>query len=583
MRDLLSTAILISVLFTESLVNAQSISFKQSYSSKVSTSVFMSKFCNHQTGDVLVFQNYNSTSSTGHDIVSTNAPYVKMLNQGKEIKTSDISIPGNFTVTEIIPYSESEHILTGFIKTDISDKHLWSGKNLKSYHIQKLDSSGRIKWDLNVQGDIESADKIVCRMNNDYLLTAIPFRGQLSIKDQELSSSNHSVDVLLLLTDTDGAIKKFNCFNGIGDEFINHICFNQNGFYLAMHFSHDLKYNAVNLNSNGRNDGLYIHLNQDLEIEHYRQIGSIYDDRLTTLSTDMENNIILCGTYSAAIHDTDLFLTAPAGSLDGFVVKINSSNEVLWIQNLGSSANVHIQSVIVTLDNSICLSGHFRGEIRLNHHYVKSTGFTNDIYVLKILPEGFIENIELIDNQGEDFLGNLLYDKQGTIWLGGNTSRFFTIHADDISDTGHSGYFIKKVLIQNERLEQKTGVGVNANQTEETELNTLKYHTIPESNNFNHLKTETQTSSSSVSIKMFSYPNPFTDQCTILLSSDQPLGKLEIVIINLTGREVWKGFVNTGMLNASLTVPTETFSSGNYTTLLIKNHDITDKIHLVKL
>jgi len=100
------------------------------------------------------------------------------------------------------------------------------------------------------------------------------------------------------------------------------------------------------------------------------------------LTVDNAGNMIAAGRFSSTnitFGSTTLNL---AGSMDVFVVKYNSSGNVVWAKGAGSGGNDEAYSVITDAVNDVVVTGYFTGNCSFGS-VVLSTAGSNDMFLAK--------------------------------------------------------------------------------------------------------------------------------------------------------------------------------------------------------
>lgn len=138
-------------------------------------------------------------------------------------------------------------------------------------------------------------------------------------------------------------VKSFEGFNISDQEYGQIITTSDNGLVIAGQSSYD--YSIVKLNSSG-----------DVEWK-IDSIGGSEADLPSSLVMTQDGSFVIAGTSKSSDGDISNSMTNGYGDTDGWVVKINSSGEILWDISLGTTYYEKIHSIISTDDGGFVVAG----------------------------------------------------------------------------------------------------------------------------------------------------------------------------------------------------------------------------------
>jgi MYXO-CTERM domain-containing protein len=156
--------------------------------------------------------------------------------------------------------------------------------------------------------------------------------------------------------------------------------------------------------------------------------------RWTRILMSEEND----NAYSAAVQGDSVFVGGIMGSLffpgdagtptvrnsfgggedDGFVARLESDAGISWFSYLGGDGVDDVRSVLARPDGGISVVGN------TNTTNFAGAGSGNDVYVLRMSPEGFriASGIRVGASGTEGTLGQAAIDRYGNVYVGGRTS-----------------------------------------------------------------------------------------------------------------------------------------------------------------
>ncbi len=140
-----------------------------------------------------------------------------------------------------------------------------------------------------------------------------------------------------------------------------------------------------------------------------KQYGSSKWDDLAAAQTDKDNNIMLAGTAYG-----DFEGKSRLGVGDVFVMKVNSSGEIIWVDQTGSNNDEWVNGIYVDRNGNIFVTGGTWGSLDNNEF---SGGYGSDMFVGKWDKDG---NKVLIEQWGQRIEGmGIAGDNNGSVFVVG--------------------------------------------------------------------------------------------------------------------------------------------------------------------
>ena len=113
---------------------------------------------------------------------------------------------------------------------------------------------------------------------------------------------------------------------------------NEGFIYTAGCFSNSIDFLGKKLNSAGKFDAYLAKMDAKGELIWVKQFSGAYNDKITSLEIDNDNNIYVCGSYRGKItFDTTLVTNNidTKRSTNMFIAKYNPNGKLLWAKNTG--------------------------------------------------------------------------------------------------------------------------------------------------------------------------------------------------------------------------------------------------------
>jgi hypothetical protein len=192
----------------------------------------------------------------------------------------------------------------------------------------------------------------------------------------------------------------------------------QNEIYVVGCFSDNVFLQGTQLFSNGGRDIFIAKYDQNGYLKWAKQAGSIYNDNPSSVAVDTNGNCYVTGQVNnSAVFDQFLVQTN-GGSRDGFIAKLDSAGNYLWVKNFGSNQTDIGNSIAYSPLGYLFFTGQINGDALFDSITVQNHG-GSDIFIAKY-----------------DLSGNILFAKGFGGINNENGRNIFVNHLGNILVTG---------------------------------------------------------------------------------------------------------------------------------------------------
>ena len=296
--------------------------------------------------------------------------------------------------------------------------------------------------------------------NSGNTYTTGRFSGTVSFGDITLSSVGSS-DIFVVKTNSSGLVLWAERFGGGGEDFgVAITTDNLGNIYTTGSFNGTASFGSYTFTSNTNERSIYVvKQNTSGQVLWATQFSSpwttIPQDFLSIgITTDTQGNIYTTGTFRA---DTATFgditlerITLGFSPYDTFVVKQNTSGQVLWAKNFGvtdiASGNWHIRSwggiTTDTLDN-IYISGYFSGTAVFDDITLTGLSGIGSAFVTKIDSSGEVIWAKRFGEEGAGFNAlsrDITTDIFGNVYVTGSFSGVMNVGSTTLTSSYNSEY-----------------------------------------------------------------------------------------------------------------------------------------------
>jgi hypothetical protein len=289
--------------------------------------------------------------------------------------------------TDIQHTSDGGLIVCGFTCSNDGDVSGWHG--LYDFWVAKLNASGSIIWQ-KCLGGTQHDDAYTIQQTSDggYIVS-----GVTNSNDGDVSGNHGNLDIWVVKLNSSGTITWQKCLGGSADEWISSIQQTSDGGYIV---SGNTYSNDGDVSGNhGINDCWVVKLNSSGAITWQKCLGGSAEDGGGSIQQTSDGGYIVCG--STASNNGDV--SGNHGGEDFWVIKLNATGSITWQKCLGGTAGEGASSIQQTSDGGYIVSGSTGsndGDVSGNHGSV-------DIWVVKLNSSGSITWQKCLGGTGEEY------------------------------------------------------------------------------------------------------------------------------------------------------------------------------------
>jgi hypothetical protein len=153
----------------------------------------------------------------------------------------------------------------------------------------------------------------------------------------------------------------------------------------------------------GLNDIYVVKLDSGGNVLWTKTIGGGSDDQARSIIQSSDGGFVVAGWTSSF----------GAGGYDMYIVKIDGSGNIAWTKTIGGTGNDYAYSIIQDLDRNYVVVG-----------WGNSFGGNNDMYVVKLDSSGNVVWTKTIGGSGDDGANSIIQSSDGAYVIAGHTRSF---------------------------------------------------------------------------------------------------------------------------------------------------------------
>ena len=376
--------------------------------------------------------------------------------------------------------SDGGFIVAGYTESYYGD--VWGNHGGSDYWVVKLNSSGDILWQKCLGGTGDDEAHSIQQTSDRGFIVA----GYTESNDDDVSDNHGGKDYWVVKLNSSGDIEWQKCLGGTSYDYANSIQQASDGGFIVAGFTLSNDGDVSGNHENGNSDSWVVKLNSLGDIEWQKCLGGTSGDWANSIQQTSDGGFIVAGGTDS--NDGDV--SGNHGYSDYWVVKLNSSGDILWQKCLGGTNPDIAHSIQETSDGGFIVAGDTDsndGDVSRNN------GDNNDYWVVKLNSSGDIEWQKCLGGTYTDIAHSIQETSDGGFIVAGHAGS-----KDGDVSWNHGNYDAWVVKLTNEP------------------------GRINEIENYNLLSI---------------YPNPFTENA--IITFDNPKNeKYRLLIIDVTGKVV---------------------------------------------
>jgi hypothetical protein len=340
---------------------------------------------------------------------------VKLDNIGNIQWQKSFGGTGNDQSYAIQQTTDSGYILAGISSSN--DIDVSSNNGCFDYWIVKLNNSGFIQWEKSYGGSgCEYVSSIQQTNDGGYIVG-----GWTGSNDGDVTENYGEYDYWIVKLDSSGIMQWQQSFGALHDDQAYSIQQTTDGGYIVA---------GVSFITADDDEGNYWILKLDSfgVLQWQKTFGGTADDGAYSIQQTADGGYIVAG----GSNSTDGDVTTNSGSLDFWIVKVNSSGDLIWEKSFGGTLDETPTSIQQTTDGGFIISGwsvsndgdltdsYGLGDywvVKLNNPSAALKEINN--YILKLYPNPVNDILNITVSKKTIGKSYAIYDNQGRLVLSG--------------------------------------------------------------------------------------------------------------------------------------------------------------------
>jgi hypothetical protein len=177
-----------------------------------------------------------------------------------------------------------------------------------------------------------------------------------------------------------------------------------------------------------------------------RQFGNAQETGGIGIAVDGAGNVYTSGFFEGTVNFGGVSLTSPAGDLDMFLTKLDSSGNTVWAKHFGGTAYTDGFSIAVSGTGSVYVAGTFTGTVAFGSTKLTDAGGQGSGFVAKFTSTGSVAWARVVNsNQVFEEVFGLAVDPAGNVYAAGAFDGTITIGSTTLTSGSGFGAFVTKL------------------------------------------------------------------------------------------------------------------------------------------
>lgn len=365
-------------------------------------------------GNIAVFGYTNSVDGdiTDKSLQENDYWLTKMDVDGNILWSKTYGGSGDDVGQKVITTSDGGFAIVGYSMSSDGD-----GSNNEGFHdnwLLRLDSNGNIMWEKSFGfSGHDHAYSVIQTNDGGFFMTGfLDVTASGGEGNTKITSiKRHGIgEFWCHKLDPNGEVEWRRYFGGTNNDRSFDAVQSNDGGFVITGFSESSDFDISN--SKGSYDFWIIKIDSSGNLLWDRSVGGSEIDQSRSIIKTNDNSYLVVGNSFSVDGDTNTNL----GSSDFFIAKIDDNGTILWTKNYGGS-NFDYATSIANSSNGFLISGYSKSiDINLTSNYGD-----NDFWIIKINNNGKLIAQKSFGGSGLDFAFDVMETPQGNVFVVGET------------------------------------------------------------------------------------------------------------------------------------------------------------------
>ncbi len=345
--------------------------------------------------------------------------------------------------------SDGGYIIGGYSKSDISGEKTENSRGGTDIWIVKIDDSGNIMWQKTYGGSGEDSMFSIKQTSDGGYIVGAA--SDSNISGDKTENSRGGLDYWILKLNSSGEIVWQKTYGGAQPEFYAYVVQTTDGGYFVGGYSESDVSGDKTDPTKGQRDFWVLKLDSSGEIVWQKSIGGSLLELLTAAFQTADGGFLVGGYSSSGISGDKT--ENNRGETDNWIVKLDPSGNVTWDKTYGGNASDVPRDIIQTADGGYLVGGYSKSNI--SGDKTENSRGDYDYWVLKLGSNGDLVWQKTIGGSAIDYPRNVVQLNDGNYLIAGWS--YSNISGEKTQNSqGASDYWLVKLDVSGNILSQNS-------------------------------------------------------------------------------------------------------------------------------
>ncbi len=326
---------------------------------------------------------------------------------------------------------------------------LTNGGSYGDMFVVKLDPSGNVLWAKSAPGDFDDAGQAISADTYGNVYVAGWFTSyHISFGSTTLTHTGGYFDSFIVKYDSNGNVLWVKGTGGSNDEQTQSITTDAAGnAYMAGWYNPDISFGSTTLpNYSGGYNSFIVKYDSSGNVLWAKGAGAF---GYYSITADIAGNVYVTGLFTSSATFGATTLTCNGGS-DVLVVKYNPSGDVLWAKSAGGSVSDYATTITADIAGNAYAGGYFSSSTITFGTTTLTNNGGQDAFIVKYNPSGNVLWAKSAGGSGDEGVGGITADAAGNVYTTGLFSSPTIVFGSttltiNSGSSGYSDVFIAKL------------------------------------------------------------------------------------------------------------------------------------------
>ncbi|HET7152952.1 MAG TPA: T9SS type A sorting domain-containing protein [Candidatus Kapabacteria bacterium] len=488
--------------------------------------------------------------------------------------------------SSLIQTHGDDYLIAGYSRSTDRDVTVHHGSSeYTDFWIVKMDSFGNIIWQRSFGGSSYDEANAVCETNDGYVIAGLSRSNDGDVTGHHGNSD--FADYWIIKIDTNGQLLWQRSLGGSDNDVANAIAATRDGGFIVAGSSNSSDGDVTGHHgTNDYADYWVVKLDASGNTQWQRSLGGTSDDEANSVIQTEDGGYVIAGTSSS----TDGDITGNHGGDDCWIVKLDSSGNIIWQRSLGGTANDGTSSIVQSRDGGFVVAAYaFSDDGDVTGHHLSN--MSADYWILKLNARGELQWQYSYGGSRNDYARSITPTNDGGFAIAG------TSESNDGDVTMHQGaaectdYWIVKIDSAGRMLWQETAGRMNNDDASAIiqsrngsyvvagSSNPFPPRDRDESENYDYWVVKLDAVDNVQQIQQtakateYLFPNPMTSSAELMIPSSIVgiTSSATVIISDIAGREVKR---ITDITSPSVVIVRDGMQNGNYIYRILRGNNV---------